>query len=509
MSRTFATILRELAARTPEAPALTCDDETWTFAAFDALSSQSAQALVAAGVKPGDRVGILARNCPEFYELIFACNKAGAVIVGINWRLSPLEIDAIVADAKPALIFVGDNGESSLLSEVARETTGLTRVIGLGAEFRAWRATAAKRDPGHAGSPNDIAMILYTSGTTGLPKGAMLTNRGMSYTERLGEAWGMGPDSINLVAMPLFHIGGCGYGASTFLVGGHTILMRDVNLPIIVKAMEKHRVTNAFFVPTVLQGLLDVPGIERADLSSLKLLMYGASPIGEALLRRALDVLGCGFIQAYGMTETSGSIVTLDPEEHRLEGDGVDRLRSCGRALPYAEIRITDPNSFEESAVGAVGEIWVRSEMLMKGYWGKPQATAETITPEGWLRTGDAAYRDADGFIYLYDRFKDMIISGGENIYPAEIENALLFHPAVSEAAVIGVPHPRWGETPRAVIVTKSGENTSEDEVLSFVRSRLARYKCPTSVIFTQSLPRNASGKLLKRELRRLYPPAG
>jgi acyl-CoA synthetase (AMP-forming)/AMP-acid ligase II len=509
MSRTFATILRELAARTPEAPALTCDDETWTFAAFDALSSQSAQALVAAGVRPGDRVGILSRNCAEFYELIFACSKAGAVVVGLNWRLSAQEIDAIVADAKPALIFTGDNGESSLLSEAAQPPPGFTRVIGLGAEFKAWRAAASARDPGHVGAPDDVAMILYTSGTTGLPKGAMLTNRGMSYTERLGGAWCMGPDSVNLVAMPLFHIGGCGYGASTFLVGGHTILMRDVNLPLIVKTMEKHRVTNAFFVPTVLQGLLDVPGIAAADLTSLKLLMYGASPIGEALLRRALDVLGCGFIQAYGMTETSGSVVTLDPAEHRLEGDGVGRLRSCGKALPFAEIRITNPDSFKESAVGAVGEIWIRSEMLMKGYWGKPEATAETMTADGWLRTGDAAYSDADGFIYLYDRFKDMIISGGENIYPAEIENALLFHPAVSEAAVIGVPHPRWGETPQAIIVTKPGESASADEVISFVRTRLARYKCPSSVIFAPSLPRNASGKLLKRELRRLYPPAG
>lgn len=507
MSATFATILRELAVRTPDAPALTCEDESWTFGAFDAITSQSARALLGAGIQPGDRVGILARNCADFYALIFACSKMGAIVVGINWRLSPLEIEAIVADAKPAIMFVGTQGEDSLLSETARATPSLRQVIGLGAGFSAWRATAPASDPGHVGAPDDVAMILYTSGTTGLPKGAMLTNRGMAYTQRLGQGWGMGPDSVNLVAMPLFHIGGSGYGTSTFLVGGHTILMREVNLPLIVETMERHRVTHAFFVPTVLQGLLDVPGIEKADLSHFRLLMYGASPIGEALLRRALAILGCGFMQAYGMTETSGTIVTLDPEEHQLDGTRPDRLRSCGKALPFADIRIIDPMTQDECAAGSVGEIWVRSEMVMKGYWDNPRATAETILTGGWLRTGDAAYRDDDGYIYLFDRFKDMIISGGENIYPAEIENALLFHPAVSEAAVIGVPHERWGETPRAIIVPKPGQEATQDDILAFVRTRLARYKCPTSIIFVQSLPRNASGKLLKRELRRLYKP--
>jgi acyl-CoA synthetase (AMP-forming)/AMP-acid ligase II len=506
MAKTFSTILREIAARTPEAPALTCGEETWTFAELDARSSRTAQALLAEGVTAGDRVGVLSRNRPEFYELIFACNKIGAIFVGLNWRLAPPEIDAILADAMPTMIFVGEAGEGALLSEQTRQAPGLRRIVSFGEDFKSWRASAPARDPGHVGTPDEVAMILYTSGTTGLPKGAMLTNRGMSYTQRLGaEAWDMGPDSVNLVAMPLFHIGGSGYGSSTMLVGGHTVLMREVDLPLIVKTMEARRVTHAFFVPTVVQGLLDVPGVDKADLSSLKLLMYGASPIGETLLRRALAVLKCDFMQAYGMTETSGTVVTLDPQEHRLDREGVDRLRSCGRPLPFAEIRIAEPAAGEECPVGSVGEIWIRSPMVMKGYWKNLKATADAITPDGWLRTGDAAYRDADGFIYLYDRIKDMIISGGENIYPAEIENALLSHPGVSEAGVIGVPHERWGETPRAIVVCRPGHAPGEEELIAFARTRLARYKCPTSVLFTESLPRNASGKLLKRELARQY----
>jgi long-chain acyl-CoA synthetase len=237
--------------------------------------------------------------------------------------------------------------------------------------------------------------------------------------------------------------------------------------------------------------------------------MYGASPIGDTLLRRALAVLRCDFMQAYGMTETSGTVVVLPPEDHRPDGPHPERLRSCGRALPFVELRITDPATFAECAPGAVGEIWVRSAMVTPGYWRNPEATAEAITPDGWLRTGDAAFRDEDGYVTLFDRFKDMIISGGENIYPAEIENVLLAHPAVGEAAVIGVPHERWGETPRAIVVRRPGSALEAPELLAFVRERLARYKCPSSVVFADALPRNASGKLLKRELRRQHRDDG
>ncbi len=307
----------------------------------------------------------------------------------------------------------------------------------------------------------------------------------------------MGPASVNLVAMPLFHIGGCGYGTSTFLVGGHTILMRDVDPPRIVEAIERHRVTNAFFVPTVLQSILAVPGVDKADLPASSS-SCTAHPDRGALLRRALELLDCGFIQAYGMTETSGTVVTLEPEEHALEGPKAARLRACGRAMPFAEIRITDPATLTACAPDAVGEIWVRSDMVMKGYWRQPKATAETITSDGWLRTGDAAYRDADGFIYLFDRYKDMIISGGENIYPAEIENVLLFHPDVSEAAVIGAPHEKWGETPRAIVVPKAGAALTSDDLIAFARAHgslatNARHRCSSRRLCRATLPASCS----------------
>lgn len=504
MSDTFAQILRQHAADTPRAPALTYAGVTWSFAELDALSSRSAQALRAAGVAAGDRVALLTKNQAECYELMFACNKIGAILVGLNWRLAPLEITAIVADARPSIIVVGE-GEQALLDANARATPGLHQLLVLGVEFDAWRAAAPATDPGHVGAPDDVCMLLYTSGTTGLPKGVMLTNRGMSYTRRLADFWGMTRESVNLVAMPMFHIGGSGYGSSTMLAGGHTVLMREVNAAVAVELIAKHRVTHTFFVPTVVQSLLDVPGVAQADLSSMQLLMYGAAPMGDVLLRRALEVLRCRFIQAYGMTETSGTVVDLLPEDHEPDGPRADLLRSVGRALPWVELRVIDPNTLDDAFIGAVGEIWIRSEMVMKGYWNQLQATRDAVTQEGWLRTGDAAYLDAQGYIYLFDRFKDMIISGGENIYPAEVENAINAHPAVQEVAVIGVSHPRWGETPMAIVVVRRGQQLQAQELITFTRGRLAHYKCPTSVVFADTLPRNASGKLLKRELRRLH----
>ena len=500
---TFAQILRQHAAERPQAPAVSFEGVTWTFADLHALSSRSAQALRHTGVQAGDRVAVLTKNRAEFYELLFACSKIGAILVGLNWRLAPPEIEAIIQDASPAVVIAGPQ-ELALLSERARTQTGLQRVLVFGADYDNWRALPAA-DPGHQGAPEDVALLLYTSGTTGLPKGVMLTNENMSFTRELAKAWGMGPDSVNLVAMPMFHIGGSGYGSSTLLVGGHTVLMREVNPAVAIELIARYRVTHTFFVPAVVQSLLQTPGIESADLSSLQLLMYGASPIGEVLLRRALDVLHCNFMQAYGMTETAGTVLDLPPRDHELDGPRAHLLRSCGRAYPWCELRIIDPTTLADVKVGEVGEIWLRSAMVMKGYWNKPEATRETLTPDGWLRTGDAAYQDEQGYVYLFDRFKDMIISGGENIYPAEVENALHAHPAVQEVGVIGVPHERWGESPMAVVVLRPGQQVQPSELIAFTRERLAHYKCPSAVVFAASLPRNASGKLLKRELRKQY----
>jgi long-chain acyl-CoA synthetase len=304
--------------------------------------------------------------------------------------------------------------------------------------------------------------------------------------------------------MPLFHIGGCGYGSSTMMAGGHTVLMPEVRVPDILALIPQYRVTHTFLVPSVVQMLLNAPEVDGADLSSLQLLMYGAAPMGDVLLRRAITVLGCNFMHAYGMTESSGTVAILRPDAHDPDGPNPHLLKSCGRAMPWVELRVMDAEG-EPAPAGTTGELWIRSPMLMAGYWRNPQATAAAITPDGWFRSGDAAQMDSDGHVFLIDRMKDMIISGGENIYPAEIENVLNGHPAVAQVGVIGVPHDRWGETPLAAVVLRPGTQATEDDLRAYTRANLATYKCPSRFIFVPELPRNASGKLLKPEMRRLW----
>jgi acyl-CoA synthetase (AMP-forming)/AMP-acid ligase II len=500
---TYAGAIRALAADQPGAPALTFGQHTLTFADLDRRSSAAAAALVAAGVGEGDRVAVLSKNHPVSFELAFACSKAGAILVGLNWRLAPPEITAIVADAAPKVIVVADE-QSSLLTSEARATSGIARIISLDNEYEPWLATAPDTVPEALVSPDDPVLLLYTSGTTGVPKGVELTNRNTAYTQRLAtEVWGFDATKVNLAGMPMFHIGGIGYGMGALLKGGHTVLLRDLDPTTIITAISTHRVTHAFFVPAVIQTILLAPEVEQADLSSLELLVYGASPIGDAVLRRAIEVLGCSFMQNYGMTETAGTIVALLPADHRPDDpDGSALLRSCGRAVPWVELAIVDPSTREPVATGSVGEIWTRSPMNMRGYRAKPEETAATITDDGWLRTGDAAFADANGYLFLFDRFKDMIVSGAENIYPAEIENVLYDHPAIADVAVIGVPSERWGETPKAIVVLRQGHTLDAETVIEFARTRLARYKCPSSVDFVDALPRNASGKVLKKDLR-------
>lgn len=496
---TFATVLRRHAAGRPDAPALTYRDRTQSFGALHDASSRTANALRARGVGPGDRVAVLSKNRPEMYELIYACNKIGAVMAALNWRLSAREIALILTDCEASLLIVDDTGAELLPSNPS------VPVVRFGPEFDAMRADADRQDPSYEGSPEETALILYTSGTTGLPKGVMLPNRGMSYTRDLAKSWGMTEQSVNLVAMPLFHIGGCGYGSSTMLAGGHTVLMEAVDVPEMLRLILRYRVTHTFLVPAVVQSLLNADGVRDADLSSLELLMYGAAPMGDVLLKRAMDAFGCDFMHAYGMTESSGTVVTLEPESHDPGGPRSGLLKSCGRALPWVELRVVDPASGKDTPVGEVGEIWLRTPMVMTGYWHNDAATRDAITPDGWYRTGDAAYLDDEGHVFLFDRFKDMIISGGENIYPAEIENVLNGHPAVTEVGVIGIPHEKWGETPLAVIVQKPGQSARAEDLIAYTRANLATYKCPSCIVFADSLPRNASGKLLKHEMRKTY----
>ena len=498
MSFSLANMLREHAKDRPDAVAFVDGDQRMTFAELDRRSSQTARALLDGGTRPGDRVAALMKNRIEFFEVAFACSKIDATLVALNWRLAAPELAAILDDAQPTALVVEDE-----FAGLVPGSSPAMRVVVLGAEYDKWMAQASADDPKVPTAPDSVMLVLYSSGTTGRPKGIMLTNENLSYIKRMArELFRMRPECVHLVVSPLFHIGGVGTGLTLTSIGGRTVLLRDASPESILATVERERITHAFFVPAVIQRLVELTEASRPDLSSLELVAYGASPMTESLLRRSIDALGCGFVGCYGMTETAGTVVALPPEEHDPDGDNARLLRSVGKALPWAEVRVTDLVTNAEAVPGKVGEIWVRSQANMKGYLNQPEVTAESITADGWLRTGDGAYRDEDGYFFLQDRIKDMIISGGENVYPAEVENVLSDHPAVGEVAVIGVPHEKWGETVKAIVIVRAGQQVGSAELIEFARTRLARYKCPTSVDFVNELPRNATGKILKAVLR-------
>lgn len=495
-----AELLAAHARAMPTAPCLAFEGEVLSFAEVDARSNRLANSLAARGIGRGDRVALLAHAAPVFFELAFACARLGAIMVPLNWRLAPREIAGILADAGPSLLIVAD-----ALQPLLAEAQAPPPFVELEAGYPDLR-DGGKPDPEESPvDPEATVLLLYTSGTTGLPKGVMISNRNLAHVELMARiVWGFGPTSVNLVAMPLFHIGGIGYGMMALSQGGLTVILQSGDPPVILEALSAHKATHAFFVPTVIQRLVEHAQATGVAPTSLQRLCYGAAPIGEGLLRAAIDTFGCRFNHAYGMTETAGTVITLAPEDHDPDGSYPERLRSCGLPLPWVQLKLTDPTTGRDVGPGEVGEIRVRSAMVMQGYWNRPDATAEAITPDGWLCTGDAAIQDADGYVTIHDRYKDMIVSGGENIYPTEVENVLADHPAVSEVAVIGVSHPRWGETPRAYVVARAGARPDPQELVAHCRARLAHYKCPTSFKLVDALPRNASGKILKVVLRDL-----
>ena len=344
---------------------------------------------------------------------------------------------------------------------------------------------------------------LYTSGTTGLPKGVMLTNANYRavFTEAAKLDWAAYEEGdVVMNAMPLFHVAGCNIGVLASAQGAMTLVLREIDPTKILDLVEEHKVNHAFWVPAVILMLSQMPGVDDRDFSSLKTISYGASPIAEELLKRAVDLFGAKFTQLYGLTETVGLGTYLPPEAH---DPSWGKLRSCGVPYPSAIVRVVDP---EDNPVpqGEVGEIVIGADFVMKGYWNREEATEEALRG-GLFHTGDAGYFDEDGFLYIHDRIKDMIVSGGENVYPAEVENALFSHPDVADVAVIGIPSEKWGEAVKAIIVLKEGANTDRDAIIAFAKEKIAGFKCPKSVDFVKALPRNPSGKILRKDLREPY----
>ena len=506
----IADIVRVNAAESPAAPAIVYGNRTLTYGQLDERSSRLANALLAAGVKPQDRVAFLDKNTPEYFELTLAAGKINAVGCAVNWRLAAPEAAFVINDTDATVLIVGETF-APVLEAILPDLSSVRKVVVIGESdghetFEDFIAGHEASDPGVRSGADDVALQFYSSGTTGRPKGVMLTNANCFSNILTNNAvLRFSRASINHVVMPTFHVGGGLWGLMGLYNGVPNILMRDVDPGQIVSDIGTHRITHTVMVPAVIQFVLMHPDTKDADFTSLELIVYGASPISDEVLTGAIRTFGCDFVQSYGMTETAGGVVMLPASDHDPDGPNRHRLRAAGKAAPNAEVKVVDAVTLEEVPVGTVGEILIRSAQNMKGYWKLPSATAETILSNGFLRTGDAGYLDADGYLYIHDRVKDMIISGGENIYPAEVENALMSHPAIVDVAVIGVPSERWGETPKAIVVKAAGVDVTEQEIIAYAKENLAGYKCPTSVEFTDALPRNPSGKILKKDLRAPY----
>jgi acyl-CoA synthetase (AMP-forming)/AMP-acid ligase II len=496
-------LLRDRAAEHPDRTAFIYEGERVTFAEFDRRVDSVANALRASGVRPGDRVAVLDKNSLPYVELLFAAARAGAVQVPVNYRLAPDEIVYIVNNAEAPVLVAGPEFVP-VLDEIADRLDHTEHLIVAGGSGHAYQDYAAwsDREATPVDDSGEVFVQLYSSGTTGLPKGVMLTHENfLALLPMTDQLWDLRADSTLMVAMPIYHIAGCTLAVGTIYAGIPGVIMREPDPVGIARAIEAHRVTHVFLVPVLLLFMQQIPQVGEMDLSSLRLLLYGASPISDDVLRGAMRLLpDTRFMQVYGLTETTGAITYLPPEDHVPDGS---RLRSAGIPNPSTELSIIDPATGEELPPGEVGEIVCRTPQNMRGYWSLEQATRDAILPGGWLRTGDAGYLDGDGYLYIHDRVKDMIISGGENIYPAEVENVLMSHPAVTDCAVIGVPDEKWGETPKAIVVT-DGEIGAR-ELIDFCRSRLAHFKCPTSVDRVDTIPRNPTGKVLKRRLREPY----
>jgi acyl-CoA synthetase (AMP-forming)/AMP-acid ligase II len=488
--------------------ALIFEGRETTYDELDQRASRIANGLLSGHCSPGARIGYLGKNSDVYFELLSGAFKANVAIAGINWRLAAPEIDYVLNDAQAEILFVGAEFYD-LIEQLVPTLSRVRQIIAIDGghsewpDFRQWRDSHSDTDPMLPIDKDDDVVQMYTSGTTGHPKGVQLTNG--NYLDLLDQAanggwgdWENGESTI--VAMPIFHVAGANAGVLGLAQGLRNIVIRDVDPVVILDVLEQYRVRYAFFVPAVILFLNSIPGVRDRDFSNLETILYGASPISQDVLSTAQNIFKCEFCQVYGLTETGGGGTVLLPEDH---DPSRGKLLSCGKPAQSSQIRILSRDG-TDAAPNEVGEILYKSGSLMKGYWKNEIATAKAII-DGWFYTGDAGYLDTEGYLYIHDRIKDMIVSGGENVYPAEVENVLFDHPDISDVAVIGVPDEKWGEAVKAVVVLHPGSTAIEKDIINFAKSRIAGYKTPKSIDFVQSLPRNPTGKLLKRELRAPY----
>lgn len=479
-----------------------------TFSELNQRCNQVANVLLAKGVKKGDRVAIMLMNSAEFFEAYFAIAKIGGVVVPLNWRLVADELEFILKDSGSTTLIFGhefldlasdlnSRGDKTdivnwLYSSEAPAETHYAE------DYEALRNAASAAEPEAGGRADDLLYIMYTSGTTGLPKGVVHTHTTTMWALMTFSATADTHEGDRyLAALPMFHVGALTPITVNVYEGTTSIVMREFDPTRAWELIGEERITSGLLVPAMLNFMIQVDNLERFDHSTLRWIQSGASPLPVNLIQQYAD-MGVDIHQIYGLTESCGPACLITGD------DAIARIGSTGQGFFHTEIRIVKDDG-SEAAPEEQGEVWVRGGHIMKEYWNRPDATAETITPDGWLRTGDVAAMDEDGFVYIQDRIKDMIISGGENVYPAEVENVILSHPDVAEVAVIGQPSERWGESPFAVVVRKN-DSLTEADILSFCDGKMARYKLPKGAAFIEVIPRNANGKVLKRLLREEFP---
>ncbi|MEB3062384.1 acyl-CoA synthetase [[Mycobacterium] zoologicum] len=488
------------AAATPSLPAITFGEDTWSYRDFADRIDRLAAELAAGGMRRGDRVGYAGLNHPDFLVTLFAAARIGATFVPLNWRLTADElcyildnagVHTLVADAERAAVIDPVRTEAGL-----QRTIALTPVPGweVADDLIARRAPLA--DPVFA-EPDDVAILMYTSGTTGRPKGAMLTHSNLFWNNiNALLTFDTSQNDVSLVCAPLFHIGGLNVTTLvTLQKGGHVVLMPTFDPGEALRLLAEHRITTMFGVPAMFLFMSQLPQFADADLSSVRNFVCGGAPVPEPLIQ-CYGARGIPFAQGYGLTETAPLALVLRPDEV-----GVKIGAAGNQVLPLSDVRLVDANNVPVPA-GTRGEICVRGPQVMAGYWRNPEATAAVIDDEGWFHTGDIGQADDEGYVWVIDRVKDMVISGGENVYPAEVEDVLYGHPAVAEVAVLGTPHEKWGEAVTAVVALRPGAALTLEELRDFARDKLAAFKLPIRLEVVDALPRTQSGKVVKYHLR-------
>jgi len=500
MSINIGAFLYKRALLSPDQEALVCDEKRWNYAELNRRANQLAHAMKRLGVGRGDRVAVLALNEPEYYDLLFGLGKIGAILVPVNYRLAAPEVQYILADSA-AKVFVFGKEYAQLVDAIrsdvpAKTLVALSDPAPWARLYEELLKPEPTTEPEIQGGDHDTLSILYTSGTTGRPKGAMLThnnyfNTSVSLYTSLGDT-----GNSFLVPLPLFHIGALA-GIPMFVhFGKRVVLLRSFDAKKFLQLIPREKINGFGSVPQLLMFLKLLPEFKDSDWSTVKVILVYAAPVPVNLIKE-YDAAGIEVRQLYGLTECTGPASVIDSKNAILKAG------SCGLPIFHSEIKLVD-DSGKEVGPEELGEVLIRADNVMKGYWNKPEETARALR-NGWLYTGDLAKKDKDGFIYILDRKKDMIISGGENIYPAEIEDVIIGHPKVADVGVIGCPDPKWGEAVKAIVVPKKEERLTPEEIIEWCQQRIGKFKVPKYVVFAESLPRTPTGKILKKDLRQKY----